>query len=168
LLPVQKKSVAELERSDLLPFAAAIDAGVPAIMTAHVAVPSVERGIPASLSREVITGVLREKLGFRGLVVTDSQGMGPVYGTYGNAESAVRSLIAGNDLILNSPDATKARRGVLKALRNGRLPELRLVDAATRVVASRIYQRRIGAEQPSMSMLRSPGHLAAAAKGGSG
>lgn len=162
-LPIQKKSVAQLQRSDLVPFVAAIDAGVPAIMTAHVAVPALEKGVPASLSQEVITGLLRERLAFRGLVVTDSQGMGPVYGTYGNAESAVRSLIAGNDLILNSPDATKARRGVLKALRSGRLPEARLVDAATRVVAARIYQQRIGAQQPSMSVLRSPDHLAAAA-----
>jgi beta-N-acetylhexosaminidase len=165
-LPVQKKSMAELERTDLVPFIAAIEAGAPVIMTAHLAVPALEGGVPASLSREVVTGLLREKLGFRGLVITDSQGMGPVYGTYGNAESAIRSLVAGNDLVLNSPDATKVRRGVLKAVRGGRLSEQRLAEAATRVVAARIYQKRIGAAQPPMSVLRSPDHLAAAAKVG--
>ena len=163
-LPVQKKSVAQLQRSDLVPFVAAIKAGAPAIMTAHVAVPALEEALPASLSRNVVTGLLRESLGFRGLIVTDSQGMGPVYGTYGNAESAVRSLVAGNDLILNSPDAIKARRGIVRALASGRLPEARLVDAATRVVAARIYQRRIGREQPELSVLASPEHLAVAAK----
>jgi hypothetical protein len=76
--------------------------------------------------------------------------------------------VAGNDLILNSPDATKARRGVLKALRSGRLPEHRLVDAATRVVAARMYQHRIGASQPPISVLRSRDHLAAAAKARNG
>lgn len=167
-LPVQKKSVAELEKSDLVPFVAAIEAGVPAIMTAHVSVRALESGVPASLSHDVITGLLREKLGFRGLVVTDSQGMGPVYGTYGNAESAVRSLVAGNDLVLNSPDAIKARRGVVKALRSGRLTESRLLEAATRVVAARIYQQRIGAKQPPMSVLRSARHLSAAAKARAG
>lgn len=168
-LPVQKKSVRELQRSDLIPFTAAIKAGVPAVMTAHVAVLDLDAKVPASLSRAVTTGLLREQLGFRGLIITDSQGMGPAYGTYGNAESAVRSLLAGNDLILNSPDAVKARRGVLKAVQSGRLPQQRLVESATRVVAARIYQKRIGSEKPPMSVLRSRAHLAAAAqaRGGS-
>lgn len=163
-LPVQTKSLRELQRSDLVPFVAAIKAGAPAIMTAHVAVRELDAGLPASLSHDVVTGLLREKLGFRGLVITDSQGMGPAYGTYGNAESAVRSLLAGNDLILNSPDALKARRGVAKAVRSGRLSEQRLAESATRVVAGRLYQKRIGSDQPPMSVLRSPSHLAAAAQ----
>ncbi|MDQ1670865.1 MAG: beta-N-acetylhexosaminidase [Actinomycetota bacterium] len=165
-LPVQSKTVSRLERTDLVPFAAAIRAGVPAVMSAHVAVTALEPGIPASLSRPVVTGLLRERLGFQGVVITDSQGMGPVYGTYGNAESAVRSLLAGNDLVLNSPDATKARRGVLRAVASGRLPESRLTEAATRVVALRVYQQRIGARRPPMSVLRSAEHRAVAARAG--
>ncbi len=159
-LPVQKKSIDELIRSDLVPFVAAIAAGAPAIMTAHVAVPAAGADdVPSSLSADVVTGLLRDELGFRGLVITDSQGMGPTYGTYGNAESAVRSLIAGNDLILNSPDAVKARRGIAQALRSGRLSPARLADAASRVVAARLYQQRIGSRRPPLSALGSSDHV---------
>ena len=163
-LPVQDKSVAELMSSDLKPFRAVIEAGVPAIMTGHIAVPALEAEVPSSLSPGMVQGVLRERLGFAGLVVTDSQGMGPVNGPYGSAEGAVRSLLAGNDLVLNSPNVTKAHRAVVRAVRSGRLPAVRLSDAATRVVAIRLYQQRIGADQPDLSVLRSPDHLADAAQ----
>ncbi len=163
-LPVQRKSVDELMRTDLVPFAAAIKAGVPAVMTGHIEVPAVQPGVPASTSKGIVTGLLRDRLGFRGVAITDSQGMGPVYGAFGNAESAVRSLLAGNDLILNSPDANKARRGVLRAVRSGRLPEARLVESATRVVALRIYQRRLGAHRPPMSVVGSRSHAVTAAR----
>ncbi|MDQ1586020.1 MAG: beta-N-acetylhexosaminidase [Actinomycetota bacterium] len=165
-LPVQKKTVDQLLTSDLIPFKAAIDAGVPAVMTAHIAVNAVEPGMPASLSSGVIEGILRGRLGFKGVVVTDSQGMGPIYGHYGTAEGAVRSLLAGNDLVLNSPDVTVAHDAIVKAVKSGRIPAKRLDDAATRVVALRIYQQRIGATQPPMSVLRAPSHLADVAKAG--
>jgi len=142
-LPVQRKSVAQLVRTDLVPFAAAVQAGVPVVMTGHVALPALEAGIPASLSREVIDTLLRGELGFQGVAVTDSQGMGPIHARYGPAEGAVRSLLAGNDLVLNSPKPEKARRAVLGAVKSGRLPGERLEQAATRVTALRIYQRRL-------------------------
>ena len=163
-LPVQDKSVSELMRTDLRPFRAVIDAGAPAIMTGHIAVPALEAEIPTSLSPGMVQGVLREGLGFAGLVVTDSQGMAPVNAVYGSAEGAVRSLIAGNDLVLNSADVTEAHTAVVRAVRSGRLPGVRLTDAATRVVAVRLYQQRIGADRPDLSVLRSPGHLADAAR----
>ena len=142
-LPTQKKSVEQLIKTDLTTFAAAVDAGAPVIMTGHVAVPAIEPGIPASLSAKVITRLLRDQLGFDGVAITDSQGMGPVYGDYGPAEGAVRSLLAGNDLILNSPRPEKSRKALLKALASGRIPQERLDQAATRVEALRIYQQRI-------------------------
>lgn len=142
-LPVQEKSVAQLERTDLRTFAAAIDAGAPVIMTAHVAVPEIEPDIPASLSAEVIGTLLRDRLGFEGVAITDSQGMGPVHGRYGPAEGAIRSLLAGNDLILNSPKPEKAFRALRRALESGRVPQERLDEAATRVEALRIYQQRL-------------------------
>ena len=165
-LPVQSKSVAELMRSDLRPFEAVIKAGAPAVMSGHIAVPDIEAGMPASLSAGMVQGVLRERLGFPGLVVTDSQGMGPVYGEYGSGGAAVRSLLAGNDLVLNSPDADKAHKAVVQAVGSGRLPAARLSDAATRVVAIRLYQQRIGSDQPDLSVLRSPEHLADVAEVG--
>ncbi len=163
-LPVQEKSVAELMSSDLKPFRAAIAAGAPAIMAGHIAVPELQSGVPASLSPGMVQGVLRERLGFAGLVVTDSQGMGPVYGRYGSGEGAVLSLLAGNDLVLNSPDVGVAHRAVVRAVRAGRLSEVRLADAATRVVAARMLAMRIGQERPDVSVLQSPEHLADAAR----
>ena len=142
-LPTQKKSVEQLIKTDLTTFAAAVDAGAPVIMTGHVAVPAIEPGMPASLSAKVITRLLRDELGFDGVAITDSQGMGPVYGDYGPAEGAVRSLLAGNDLILNSPRPEKSRKALLRALASGRIPQARLDQAATRVEALRMYQQRI-------------------------
>ena len=142
-LPVQGKSVAQLERTDLRTFAAAIEAGAPVIMTAHVAVPEIEEDIPASLSAEVIGILLRDRLGFEGVAITDSQGMGPVHGRYGPAEGAIRSLLAGNDLILNSPKPDKAFRALRRAVESGRVPQERLDEAAARVEALRTYQQRL-------------------------
>ncbi|MGH8938396.1 MAG: glycoside hydrolase family 3 N-terminal domain-containing protein, partial [Actinomycetes bacterium] len=88
-------------------------------------------------------GLLRDELGFDGVVITDSQGMGPIHGRYGPAEGAVRSLLAGNDLVLNSFRPDKARRAVIRAVESGRLGEDRVAEAATRVQALRIYQQRI-------------------------
>jgi len=75
--------------------------------------------------------------------VTDSQGMGPINGPFNSSEGAVRSLIAGDDLVLNSPYPGRARHGVVRAVRTGRLPASRLAEAATRVLALRMYQQRI-------------------------
>jgi beta-N-acetylhexosaminidase len=161
-LPVQRKGLDRLRDEDLVPFEAAVAAGAPVVMVGHIAVPELEDGMPASLSRPVVSGLLREELGFQGVAVTDSQGMGPVNGPYNSREGAVRSLLAGNDLVLNSPRPLRALRAVVEAVRSGRLPAQRLASAATRVLALRAYQARIGAERPPMSVLRRPEHLAAA------
>ena len=144
-LPTQRKSVAELLASDLVPFAAAVAAGAPVVMTGHVAVVALERRMPASLSATVLSTLLRGELGFDGVAVTDSQGMGPIHARFGPAEGAVRSVLAGNDLVLNSPNPKRARRALLRAAESGRLPLDRLREAATRVTALRIYQQRLAA-----------------------
>jgi beta-N-acetylhexosaminidase len=140
---VQRKALARLEQTDLVPFRAAVEAGAPAVMTGHVAVPALDEGVPASLSPTVLGELLRGELGFEGVAITDSQGMGPVHGRYGPAEGAVLSLLAGNDLVLNSPRPRAARRAVVEAVRSGRIPAERLVEAATRVAALRLYQQRL-------------------------
>ncbi len=142
-LPEQDKSLAQLRRTDLVTFAAAIDAGAPVVMTAHVAVDAIEPGMPASISEGVVTGLLRDTLGFEGVAVTDSQGMGPINGPYNSAEGAVRSILAGDDLVLNSPYPGRARRALVRAVDSGRLPAARLDEAATRVLALRLYQQRL-------------------------
>jgi beta-N-acetylhexosaminidase len=142
-LPEQGKTLVQLRRTDLVTFEAAIKAGAPVIMTGHVAVDAIEPGMPASISKGVVQGLLRDTLGFHGVAVTDSQGMGPINGPYNSGEGAVRSLLAGDDLVLNSPYPGRARRAVQRAVREGRLPADRLAEAATRVLALRIYQQRI-------------------------
>lgn len=145
-LPVQRKTADQLARTDLVPFAAAVEAGVPAVMIGHVAVPDLEPRMPASLSPAVVRRLLRDRLGFEGVLITDSQGMGPIHARFGPAEGAVRSLLAGNDLVLNSPKPEMARRAVLEAIASGRLPAARVAEAATRVTALRIYQQRLATQ----------------------
>ena len=142
-LPVQASTLEQLKARDLKPFVDAIDAGAPAIMTGHVDVQVLDPGVPASLSPEVVQGLLRDRLGFEGVAVTDSQGMGPIHAPYGSAEGAVLSLLAGNDLVLNSPEPAQALEAVQTAVAEGRLPEGRLAEAAGRVLALRIFVERL-------------------------
>jgi beta-N-acetylhexosaminidase len=122
----------------LLPFRAAIGAGVRCVMSAHVRVPSLDE-VPATLSRRILTGLLREELGFDGVVVTDGLEMRAVSGTVGLAEGAVRAVDAGADaLCVGGGLADEGTVDLLVdalagAVRAGRLPEERLAGAAARV-----------------------------------
>jgi beta-N-acetylhexosaminidase len=142
-LPVQTKSVRELRRTDLVPFRRAVRKGAPVVMTGHVAVEALDPGVPASASPAVVQGLLRDDLGFDGVVVTDSHGMAPIFERYGPGRGAVVALAAGNDLVLNSPNPRDARRALRAAVRSGELAEERLSEAATRVVALRLYLDRL-------------------------
>ena len=142
----QTASPAELEERDLVSFRRAVRAGAPVVMTGHIAVDELDPTVAGSVNPDVVQGMLRDGLGFQGVVVTDSQGMAPIFEPFGPGEGAVRSLLAGNDLVLNSPSPREAFRAVRKALDEGRLPRERLVEAATRVVALRLYLARLRAE----------------------
>lgn len=142
----QTATLDEIEDRDLVSFRRAIRAGAPVVMTSHIAVDALDPTIAASVNRDVVQGMLRDQLGFRGVAVTDSQGMAPIYEPFGPGEGAVRSLLAGNDLVLNSPMPAEAFRAVRRALEDGRLPRERLVEAATRVVALRLYLERLRSE----------------------
>ena len=122
----------------LLPFRAAIAAGVRCVMTAHVRVPVLDE-VPATLSRRILTGLLREELGFDGVVVTDGLEMRAVSDTVGLADGAVRAVAAGADLLcvgggLADGGTVELLAGALAgAVRDNRLPEERLAEAAARV-----------------------------------
>ncbi|SDS53040.1 beta-N-acetylhexosaminidase [Nocardioides scoriae] len=133
-LPRQRASLAELERRDLLPFVAAIAQGAPAVLTGHIDVAAVDRGVPASLSRKVTTGLLRDQLGFEGLVVTDALDMRGAQQVAPGARAAVRALRAGADVVLMPPDPARARARIVTAVRTGALPEARLDEAAARMI----------------------------------
>ncbi|MGW8974880.1 glycoside hydrolase family 3 protein [Streptomyces platensis] len=123
-LPYIHHSAEEWERLDAPPFKAAIAAGIDSIMTAHIVVPAFDPSEdPATLSRPILTGILRERLGYDGVVVTDSLGMEGVRVKYGDARVPVLALKAGVDQLLNPPDLAVAHGAVLTALKDGELTE---------------------------------------------
>ncbi|WP_055490108.1 glycoside hydrolase family 3 protein [Streptomyces sp. TP-A0356] len=123
------------ERLDAVPFRAAIHAGIDAIMTAHIMVPALDgSGDPATLSRPIVTGILREELGHDGVVVTDSLGMEGVRQKYGDDRVPVLALNAGVDQLLNPPSLDIAWNAVLGAVRDGELTEPRLDASLLRVL----------------------------------
>ena len=140
-LPVQDKTLSQLARSDLVPFRSAVSAGAASVMVAHIDVRAVDAGRPATMSPEVVTGLLRKRLGFEGLVVTDALDMAAVTERFDSAEAAVRAIAAGNDVVLMPPDPRAARAGIVAAVRSERLPRGRLHQAATRQIAVLLHQR---------------------------
>ncbi|MGW3988549.1 glycoside hydrolase family 3 protein [Streptomyces sp. NPDC004830] len=123
------------EKLDAPPFRAAIAAGIDSIMTAHLMVPALDdSGDPATLSRPILTGILRERLGYDGVVVTDSLGMEGVRTKYGDERVPVLALKAGVDQLLNPPDLDLAWNAVLTAVREGELTEGRLDRSVLRIL----------------------------------
>ncbi|UPK42083.1 beta-N-acetylhexosaminidase [Paenibacillus pabuli] len=128
-----------LEKVELLPFRRAVEAGVDAIMTAHVIFPAIEpEPIPATLSRKVLTGLLREEMGFDGIIITDCLEMHAISKPYGVAEAAVRAVEAGADLILVShtlQDQVSAVEAVVEAVRTGRIEAATINKALERIIS---------------------------------
>ncbi len=137
VLPVIRRSLAQLRECDLVPFRAAIAAGVQTIMTAHVVFPDVDDR-PATLSHRWLTDVLRGELGFGGVIITDALGMSAIDASVGCARGAVLALTAGADLLCMpaDPDAQRACRAALAAAAgDGRIPRERIAEAAARIRA---------------------------------
>ncbi|MGR4878959.1 glycoside hydrolase family 3 protein [Streptomyces sp. LARHCF249] len=134
-LPVMRHSRADWEELDEPPFRAAVEAGVDAVMTAHIVFPALDpSGDPATLSRPIVTGILRERLGFRGVVVTDALDMAGVRQKYGDDRVPVLALLAGCDQLLNPPDLGLAHRSVLAAVESGELTEERIDESVLRIL----------------------------------
>jgi beta-N-acetylhexosaminidase len=123
----------------LKPFRAAVSAGVGSVMTANAIYPAYDDARPASLSRRVTTGLLREDLGYEGVVITDDLGAGALAGAgITEGEAAVAAARAGADLLLFAlSDGADARRALLGALRRGALDERALLESCARVAALR-------------------------------
>jgi len=133
--PVIEHTREEWSTIDAPPFRAAIRAGIDSIMTAHIMVPALDAsGDPATLSRPILTGILREELGYDGVVVTDSLGMQGVREKYGDDRVPVLALKAGVDQLLNPPSLDIAWNAVLSAVRQGELTEARLDASILRVL----------------------------------
>jgi len=132
-LPVIAHPRERISQIELPPFRAGITAGAGAVMSGHIQMPSIDPGefAPATLSRAAVTGVLREELGFGGLIYTDSMGMQAVSDRMTPGEAAARAVHAGNDIVLHSPDDAAAAAGIKQAVESGRIP-MAQIDASVR------------------------------------
>ena len=131
-LPVLPHSRERLEQVELPPFRAAIAAGIDSVMTAHLLLPELDPQQPATLSKAVLTDLLRRQMGFNGLVVTDALVMEAISARHGAAEAAVLAFEAGADLILMPADADAAIDGLCAGFNSGRLPLERLEESRQR------------------------------------
>lgn len=141
-LPTLDLSMSELEQRELVPFTAAVEAQAPAVMMGHLDVRAVDPGVPSSLSPEVYD-LLREDVGFEGVTITDSLGMGAVMG---RPKPAVTALNAGADLLLMPPDTRNTHAVVTAAIESGEVTRERAEEAAAAVVALQLWQARVASE----------------------
>ena len=129
------RSLEELRSAEFLPFEAGIQAGVDMVMVGHLQVPQViSDDTPASLSSEMITDVLRNELGYDGIVITDSLSMGAITTYYTSADAAVKCIQAGVDMLLMPYSFTEAYQGVLDAVNSGEISEERINESVTRIL----------------------------------
>jgi len=142
-LPVVQADWRRLDTLELLPFRAAIGAGVTAVMSAHVALPALDAGQsrPGTVVPAILTGLLRDSLHFQGLVVTDALDMGALVSAYGRAEAPVLAFLAGADLLLQPADAPATVDALERAVREGRVSEARLDQSVRKVLA---LKQRLG------------------------
>jgi beta-N-acetylhexosaminidase len=186
-LPVLAVDRARLDRVELVPFRAAIEAGVSAIMTGHLGIPALDPRpapirtdaaaleenpytkdpdeaqksgtMPASLSHPVVTGLLRRDLGFDGLIVGDAFDMGGLVAHFDPGEAAVRTIEAGTDMILKSANTDAAIAAVKEAVRNGRLTEARIDESVRRIrAAKQRVHAGVAADEQIFRGLDTPGH----------
>ncbi len=138
-LPIIREPRAELDQVELAPFRAGIAAGADAVMIAHIEMPALDPApeTPATLSRPIVTGLLRGELGFDGLVYTDSMSMDAVAKMLPPGEAAVRAVEAGNDVVLHSPDDDAALAAIKAAVARGEITPARIAASAERILRAK-------------------------------
>jgi beta-glucosidase-like glycosyl hydrolase len=139
LLPTIRGDRSRLDKVELYPFKQAIEAGVQAIMTAHLQLPALDPtpDTPATLSPLIITGLLREEIGFDGLIVTDAMGMGGVTTLYSPEEAALKAVQAGVDIILLPPKPDDVIESLIQAVRNDQISEARINISVKRILEAK-------------------------------
>jgi beta-N-acetylhexosaminidase len=138
-LPVIRADKDRLERLELVPFRAAIASGVSSVMTGHLSIPSLEpdANIPATLSPSILTGLLREELGYQGIIVTDAMDMGGITVRYAPGDAAVRAILAGVDALLMPPVPDAAFEALQAAVKSGRISPERLDTSVRRILEAK-------------------------------
>jgi beta-N-acetylhexosaminidase len=134
-LPIVNVSRARLDTVELVPFRAAVRAGVGAIMSFHGSMPALDSsGAPGTLSQKVLTGLLRNELGFKGVVISDAMDMQGVLVQYGAVEAAKRAVAAGADVLIQPKDVAQAIDAIVDGVHEGRYTEARLDESVRRLL----------------------------------
>jgi beta-N-acetylhexosaminidase len=168
-LPLVSASLARLDSVELVPFAAGIEAGAGMVMTAHIALPAVQGDstTPATLAPKIITGLLRERLHFSGLAITDAMTMGGIGKGYSTEESSVLAVQSGADVLLKPGDPTKAVDALVAAVESGRISRARMDSSVRRVlelkVRTGVAARPIAPLDSLRDVVGAPEHRALAA-----
>ena len=166
-LPIVRSSRAELDTVELVPFRAAIAAGVSSFMTAHIALPAIEgNNTPATLAPRVITGLLRDTLGFRGLAYTDALTMEAVGEGYTVERSAVLAVLAGADMLVKPTDTRRAIDAVVAAVGRGEITPARIDASVRRILTAKarvgLHRARLVSLDALRQVVGSPAHWAVA------
>lgn len=140
-LPLIPHDMKRLEEVELAPFKALMNKGIGGVMVAHLYVPSIEteKGIPASVSKKIITGLLKEKLGYKGLIITDALNMGAVANKFKAGELDAMAFKAGNDIMLFSQDVATGKKLIQKAIDNGEIPQTRVEESVKKILLTKYY-----------------------------
>ena len=136
---VSYRTLDELRQAELIPFRDAAINKIPFVMAGHITLPNVtDDGLPASLSHELLTEILRGELGFEGIIVTDALSMGAIAQNYTPAQAAVLAVQAGNDMLLISDNLQAYVDAIVEAVRSGEIPEQRIDESVYRIVKTKL------------------------------
>ena len=140
-LPVVSHNMERLEKTELAPFKALMDKGIGGVMVAHLYVPSLEskKGIPASISRKIVTGLLKEKYGYKGLIITDALNMGAVANKFKAGELDALAFKAGTDIMLFSQDVATGKRLIQKAIDNKEISQSRVEESVKKILLTKYF-----------------------------
>ncbi|MGN7867118.1 glycoside hydrolase family 3 protein [Chryseobacterium sp. 22458] len=140
-LPVVSHNTDRLNTVELAPFKALMDKGIGGVMVAHLYVPSLEsgKGIPASVSKNIITGLLKDKLGYKGLIITDALNMGAVANKYKPGELDALAFKAGNDIMLFSQGVSEGKKLIQKAIDKGEIPQNRVEESVKKILLTKYF-----------------------------
>ena len=132
------RTLEELEACDFKPFQAAIEAGAPMIMVGHMTMTAIDEDNPASLSETIVTGLLRDELGYDGIIITDALNMGAIANNYTNADAAVKAVSAGCDMLLCVSNISSVVNALTDAVSDGTISEERIDESVSRILQAKL------------------------------
>ena len=140
-LPVVSHSLKRLNEIEIAPFKALMDKGIGGVMVAHLYVPALEKkkGIPASISKDIITGILKDELGYKGLIITDALNMGAVANKFKAGELDAMAFAAGNDIMLFSQDVATGKKLIQQAIDKGEISQDRVEESVKKILLTKYY-----------------------------